>query len=84
MREPGNETTEDFDTSAAIEQSPRINDSRSKFERWDDTDSDACRHDYYEEDVAVLDQWDNFARRTTASKLTVCRKCGFIPGSRRY
>jgi hypothetical protein len=84
MREPGTETTEEFEVSEALENSELIGDSEARFERWDETDSADCTHRYYEEDVDKLEQWDEFTRQTAASKLTVCRYCGFIPSSRRY
>lgn len=83
MREPGTETTEDFDLDEALENSERIGDPQTKFERWEKTDRADCTHQYYEEDVPVLEQWDEFTKRTSANELTVCRRCGYIPEPRR-
>jgi len=86
MARNGEESTEmdDIDVEGAINQSDRIDDDRTEFERWEDTDSSKCRHKYADRKVEYLKQWDKFTIQTTASTLSVCRKCGFFPGNPRY
>lgn len=85
MRDEGKVTTElGMSVESAVEQSERINDDRTEFERWEDTDSDSCAHKYADRRVEYLKQWDKFTARTSAKTLSVCRRCGFIPKNSRY
>lgn len=86
MTRNGEESTEidGMDLETAINQSDRIDDDRTEFERWEDTDSSECGHKYADREVEYLKQWDKFTIQTSASTLSVCRKCGFIPENPRY
>ena len=86
MTDDGEETTElGAEVDELVEQSERIDDDRTEFERWEATDSGRCSHEYADRDVAYLKQWDKFTEaKTSAKSLSVCRKCGFIPEKPRY